>query len=428
MALGGGTFTMQNKVLPGAYFNFISKLTASAMLGDRGVVGVGLDLDWGEDDKVIDVSLADFQKYSQSIFGYSYDSEKLWALRELFCYATKLHVYKLTSGGEKASNDFAKAKYSGVRGNDLKVVISSNVDNISAFDVTLYLATKKVDSQTVRTSSELTDNSYVEWNKTSELTATAGTPLTGGTNGTSDADAHQTFLNKLESYTDTNTIAYAGENDAIKKLYVAYAKRMRDEVGIKMQAVVYNCKADDFSTINVKNSAALVYWVAGVEAGMAVNKSADNLTYNGELDVNTDYTQDELKASISVGEFVLHKVDDEVRVLLDINSYTSVTDEQGELFQDNQTIRIIDSMATSIASVFFTKYTGKVPNKKTGRASLWGDTVKVFKELNKLGAIEDFDVKDITVEQGETKKSVVVTAAVVTVGAMNKLYMTTTLS
>ena len=30
MALGGGTFTVQNKVLPGAYINFVSLATATA--------------------------------------------------------------------------------------------------------------------------------------------------------------------------------------------------------------------------------------------------------------------------------------------------------------------------------------------------------------------------------------------------------------
>lgn len=428
MALGGGTFITQNKKMPGAYFNFISRLTASGTIGARGVVGVALDLNWGEDDKMIDISLADFQKYSQSIFGYSYDSEELLPLRELFCHAKSLHVYKLTSGGEKASNDYAKAKCSGTRGNDLKVVISSNVDNTSAFDVTLYLGTKKVDKQTVTSAADLIDNTYVEWVKSSTLKATAGTPLSGGTNGTSDVDAHQTFLDKLESYTDTNAIAYAGDNEAIKKLYKAYAERMRDEVGIKMQAVVFNYKADSFSVVNVKNSANLVYWVAGVIAGTAVNKSADNLTYDGELDVTADYKQSELETCIENGEFVLHKVDNEIRVLSDINSYVSVTDEQGELFQDNQTIRIIDSIATSIAYVFNTKYFGKVTNLKSGRTSLWSDIVKVFKDLKKMGAIDEFDAKEIVVEQGETKKSVLVTAAVTTAGAMNKLYMTTTLS
>lgn len=428
MALGGGTFITQNKVLPGAYFSFISKLTASATLGTRGVVGVALDLDWGEDDKVIDVSLTDFQKYSQSIFGYSYDHEKLWQVRELFCHATKLHIYKLTSGGDKAANVYAKAKCGGVRGNDLKVVISTNVDNENMFDVTLYLGTKKVDAQTVSKASELVDNAYVEWIKSANLTATAGTPLSGGTNGTSDADGHQAFLDKLESYTDTNTIAYAGENDAIKKLYKAYAERMRNEVGVKMQAVVYNLKADSYSAVNVKNSADIVFWVAGVVAGTAVNKSADNMVYDGELEVNTDYKQSELKECIKNGEFVLHKVNNDVCVLMDINSFTSFTEEEGDLFQTNQTIRVIDEIATSIATVFYGKYAGKIPNNKAGRTSLWNDIVKVFEKLNEIGAIEDFIDKTVVVEQGDTKKSVVVEAEIIVVNAMTHLYMTTTLS
>ncbi|MFR7450132.1 MAG: hypothetical protein ACLUT5_12655 [Butyricicoccus sp.] len=36
MALGGGMYTVQNKVLPGAYINFVSAARASAALGDRG--------------------------------------------------------------------------------------------------------------------------------------------------------------------------------------------------------------------------------------------------------------------------------------------------------------------------------------------------------------------------------------------------------
>ena len=37
MALGGGTFTNQNKVLPGSYINFVSLAKASAAVSDRGI-------------------------------------------------------------------------------------------------------------------------------------------------------------------------------------------------------------------------------------------------------------------------------------------------------------------------------------------------------------------------------------------------------
>ena len=43
--LGGGTFTSQNKKLPGAYINFASAQKASSTIGERGVAAMALELD-----------------------------------------------------------------------------------------------------------------------------------------------------------------------------------------------------------------------------------------------------------------------------------------------------------------------------------------------------------------------------------------------
>ena len=423
--LGGGTYVTQNKVLPGAYFQFISKAAASGSLADRGVVAMALDLDWGTDDKIITVTAGDFQKNCLNIFGYDYASDKLVALREVFLHARTLHLYKLTSGGTKAANAYATAVCGGVRGNDLKVVIKADVDEPTKFVVSLYLGATKVDEQTVSSASELKANDFVEWKTDATLTVTAGEALSGGTNGTSDATAHQTFLNKVEAYPDVNAIGYNGTDDTTTALYVAFAKRMRDEVGIKMQAVVHNHAGDSIACVNVKNQANLVPWVLGVVAGTPVNRSATNLLYDGELVVNAEYTQKELEACIKGGEFVLHQIGSEIHVLEDINSMVTITDEQGEVFKDNQTVRVIDGIATSIAKVFADKFIGKVPNNESGRVSLWSDIVKIHQELADIQAIEDFDAGDIVVAQGEAKKSVVVNSAVTVVNTMTKLYMKT---
>lgn len=423
--LGGGTFVTQNKGLPGAYFSFISKATATAELSDRGVVAMAFDLDWGVDGAIFDVEASEFQKNSLKIFGYDYTSDKMKYIRELFLHATTLHVYKLTSGGTKASNTYATAAYTGVRGNDLKVVIQADVDDESRFVVSLYMGTTKVDEQTVATAAELVANDFVTWKNDAELAINAGTALTGGENGTSDATAHQKFLDKIEAYPDVNAIGYIGTEDTIKSLYVAFAKRMRDEVGIKLQAVVFNSAADSIAAVNVKNQVELVPWVTGVIAGTAVNKSATNMLYDGEYAVNTSYTQKQLEAAIKAGEFVLHQVGSEVHVLEDVNSMVTTTDEQGEVFKDNQTVRVIDSIATSIASIFAAKYIGKVPNNESGRISLWSDIVKIYQNLADIQAIEDFESGDIVVTQGESKKSVAVDSAITVVNTMTKLYMKT---
>ena len=115
MALGGGTFIAQNKVLPGAYINFISVSKATATLSDRGFAAMGLELDWGQDGKIFEVTQGDFQKDSMKIFGYSYADDKLKGIREMMSKLTTLYAYKLTSGGQKATNKFATAKCCGVR-------------------------------------------------------------------------------------------------------------------------------------------------------------------------------------------------------------------------------------------------------------------------------------------------------------------------
>lgn len=70
MALGGGTFVLQNKKLPGAYINFVSAASANPALADRGIATMPLELDWGVDGDVFEVTNGDFQKNSREIFGY----------------------------------------------------------------------------------------------------------------------------------------------------------------------------------------------------------------------------------------------------------------------------------------------------------------------------------------------------------------------
>lgn len=434
MALGGGTFTSQNKELPGAYINFVSAASASAALSDRGIATMPLELDWGIEGEVFEVTNEDFQKDSLKLFGYAFDSPKLLGLSDLFMGAKTLYAYRLNSGGGKAENTFAQAKYGGERGNDLIIVIQNNADNKSSYDVITYFGTVKVDTQTVAKAAELTANDYVTF-KDTELEVTAGMPLTGGTNGLVDGTAHQNYLNKIESYT-YNTMGVVVTDDTTKKLYAAFNRRMRDELGIKSQLVVYNYAADYMGVINVKNEvtdtgwseASLVYWVTGAESGCEVNKSCQNKKYDGGFTVNTDYTQNDLKQAIKAGEFTLHKVNGIIRVLEDINSMVTTSDTCGDVFKDNQTIRVIDQLGNDDAVLFNTKYLGVVPNNASGRMSLWSDLVKLRTQLQEMGAIEGFTDSDVTVTQGSTKKSVVVNSAITVVNAMSKLYMTVTVS
>lgn len=431
--LGGGTFTTQNKVLPGAYINFVSTATASANLSDRGIATMPLELDWGVEGAVFEVTSEDFMKNSLKIFGYPYDHEKLKGLRDLFRNIHTLYAYRL-NGGEKATNAFATAKYGGIRGNDIKIVIQKNVDDETLFDVQTVIDNTVVDAQTVSSSSELVENDFVTW-KGETLEIELGLSLQSARSSLADGSAHQAYLDKIESY-PFNVMGVVTAEDSIKDLYAAFTKRMREEVGAKFQTVLYNKAADYEGVINVKNKvtdegwdeSSLVHWVTGVAAGCAINKSNLNKAYDGEFTVDVDYTQTQLSKAIQSGEFVLHKVGSDIRVLEDINSLVTTSDTKGDIFKDNQTIRVIDQIANDIAVLFNTKYLGTVPNDASGRVSLWADIVKHHEQMQDIRAIENFSDKDVTVSQGDTKKAVVVNDAVTVVNAMAKLYMTVTVS
>ena len=260
--------------------------------------------------------------------------------------------------------------------------------------------------------------------------------MTGGGNGEVSGKDHQDYLDKAESFS-FNTMGAALTDDTTKSLYAAYNKRLRDEMGVKFQLVLYDyVKADFMGIISVNNKpldegwseASLVYWVTGASAGCAVNKSNQNRKYDGDFTVETPHTQNQLKAAIKAGKFTFHKVGTDVRVLEDINTMVTTSDTMGDIFKDNQTIRVIDQIGNDIAVLFNTKYLGVVPNDAPGRISLWSDIVKHHEQLQDIRAIENFSDADVKVDQGDTKKSVVVTDLVTVVNAMGKLYMTVTVA
>ena len=790
MALGGGVFTTQNKKLAGAYINFVSSQRASLSMGDRGVCAFPMDLNWGPDSSVITLSNEDFIYNSQKILGYDYNHDYCAPLREAFQNARLVYIYRLNSNTVKAANEFCTAKYGGTRGNDIKTVISANVDNPVLFDVKTLLDNVVLDEQKgFSNTNELKANDLVDFKQGVALKLTAGTPLEGGSNGegikasckyaeaktagpdgnnlsiavkqgepltqseakkatckygeavtagaagnslkivieagtpyeqtpakaatckhatakqagaagnnlsinitagtphetqaavaatskyadakvagadgnkykvvitgstgawvvkvndgesdvftkdayapasdtivptdlendyvtfkavaltaeevqlsggsdavttetytvttmngTDEVDKQENILNKDalldnefvtflkvdalavesvnlaggadavmgETYTVTtlndtqeiskqenlkskdelqdneyvtftkvadltvesvnftggadaviiprfnvetklsgevkdtqenlqsaaelldnqwvtfvktadlelgeetlkdgaeningaswqtalsalegysfNTLGIASNDEKIKALAAAFTKRMRDEVGVKFQTVVFNYPADDKGVINLvnglvnaPNDPSLVYWTTGAQCACKVYASLTNSTYNGSLNVDTSRNQTQLEQCIDNGEFVLHKVGDEVRVLTDINSKVTVDADEGEDFKSNQTIRVLDQIGNDIAVLFNDRFLGKVPNDDAGRISFWNEVVKHHQELLRLRAIENFLPEDVTVAKGDDKKSIIVNDSVTPTNALEKLYMT----
>ena len=100
MALGGGTFTSQNKPLPGTYVNVISKILNTYELSQRGSVGMlfaGKSTVGFPVDTVKKILAEEFENKAEELFGVKASDVSLQPIREVFKHATVVYVYKVDS-------------------------------------------------------------------------------------------------------------------------------------------------------------------------------------------------------------------------------------------------------------------------------------------------------------------------------------------
>lgn len=441
MPIGGGTFTVQNKILPGAYINFVS-LGSVVQMGARGVAALPLELNWGPEGKVFSIYSEDFNKTALNVLGYDPTAPDILLVREAMKRARTVMIYRVNSGGTKASATVGgmtvTAACGGTRGNAISVAILANPDNALNVDVVTYLDGMVMDSQTVAKdsgSAGLKANDFVTFGSASSLTAAVATPLTGGANGTVNGAAHTAALNafEVESF---NVIGYPGDDEDTKSLYAAFVKRLRDDEGKKIVGVLYNYAGDNIGLINVKNGVVLtngttvtgeqaVAWVAGASAGAEINQSLTNDAYDDAVDVDIKYTKSQFESAIQAGEFVFYADNGKARVLTDINSLTTIGGGVTQDWTSNRVIRVLDGWANDVARIFGDSYIGKVTNSDTGRQLFKADLVSLALQYQEIDAISDFVSEDIVIQQGAGKRDVAVDSALKPNDSMEKLYMTT---
>lgn len=483
---GGGKFVVQNKILPGAFYRFLSASKDSIAISDRGNGAVGLELNWGASGRFVKVESADFQSNSEKIFGYAYMADENLPMREFFKKGKTLYFYRLNGEGARAHSPFGTALYAGTRGNDIKVVVVENTD--LSFTVETYLGTRKKDSQTVANFAALVPNDFIgAWSpnvyvdalvtdegalkiiasgtpaageillatasslyvgtrtlaadlyvKASDLVETAGTLLSGGTNSVVDGAAHQSLLDAAETV-PFHAIACNSLDSTTIGLYTAWIKRMTDEVGRLGQLIVYDIGSidpDAFNTIVLANKVTSktateyhwgIFWTLGAHAGVSVNKSVQNTKYDGELTLDTDYTQSELEDLIESGKFAFHDVGDgDIRVLADINSFVTLTEEEQGDFKNNQTIRVLYQGLNDIQADFNKNWLGITPNDQDGRDGFKGAVIKYWQSMEKIRAIQNFDPDTVEITAGEEKGTVLSSFAISATNAMFQLYTTMT--
>lgn len=445
--MAGGTWTAQNKIRPGVYIRFQSKQEFGFTIGSRGTVAICEPLSWGPVGVLTEIRAGEDPT---PYIGYPMTAPQAKFLQQIFLGsnrtdgASRVLLYRPTgTSSAQASAEIAPltvtAKYPGARGNDITIVVEADPDNEDSFFVDTVVDGTIVDRQAAETADTLTANDWVTFSGTGALTANAGTPLTSGADGTVAATAYSTFLTALEPYR-FDILIYDGSDAATLSAMSSFVQRMCEDNGQYCQLVAsFTTGPDSKYDIDVQTGAVLnggttltkqqmCWWVGGVEAGAQVNESLTYAVHPEAVAPSPVMTGAQIETALQSGQLVLSADFDVVHIEQDINSLTTFTLDNGEVFHKNRTMRVCNAIANDIYQQFSTNYLGVINNNDIGRGLFKQAVVKYLNDLQAQQAIQNFTADDVEVLPGDDIDSIVVNLAIQVVDSIEKIYMTVTVS
>ena len=435
--MAGGTFTVQDKVRPGAYINIKGVAKPKGTVGTRGIVTIPMALEWGETDKLIKIDSVKFMegKYLEELGLYGHE-EDATMIREALRHSHTLWLYRVDTEAIKATTTLgtltATARYGGKVGNRLSIIVKELED--SKYEVITVLGNTTVDNQIVSTIEDLVSNSFIVFSGTGELTANAGKSLEGGTSGTVTTDNYSKYLSliKIKKF---NTMGVYTTEDTVKQKLVQYIDTLRNTKGKKVQLVIndYN-KADNEAIISVSqgyktdteevNVEGFVGYYAGLTAGTSVNKSNTGHIIPGAVEIINYIDDDDIEDALKEGKLVLSYTEDEkVQIEQDINTLVTFTGDKTQPFSKNRVIRCLDDIANQSKSIWEAEFKGKMDNEPEGRNTYKSRMLSYLKSLETIKAIKSVSPEDFLVEKGEEKDAVTVEVNIHTIDSAEKLYM-----
>lgn len=438
----GGTWTSQNKVRPGVYIRFTSTQGLGLTVGERGVVAICEPMSWGP---VGSVQTVEAGADTTPFCGYDITSPNARFLQQIFlgtnrtAGASKVLLYRPSASGSAQAKATAgaltaTALYPGVRGNAISIVITEEADE-ETFTVTTVVDGSAVDEQTgIAAVSDLEPNAWVSWSGTGAVTATAGTDLSGGSDGTVETAAYSAFLDVIEPY-QFDILIYDGGDATVQVAMTSFVQRMNEENGQYCQLVAANLtNPDSRYVVNVMSPVTLsdgteltaqqvCWWVGGAEAGAMYNESLTNATYPNAVST-TMMTNAQYIAALNAGQMVLSADNGRVYVEQDINSLVTYTTDITEVYRYNRTMRLANTIANDLYRQFSANYPGVVDNNAQGRSMFQAAVVGYLLDIQANNGIQNFTAEDVTVEPGEAINAIVVNFSVQPVGSVEKVYIT----
>lgn len=440
--MSGGTWTSQNKVLPGVYIRFKTGRALGLTVGERGVVTICEPMSWGPVGVVNTVTLTTDMT---PITGYDITAPQNQFLQEMFkgtnrtSAPTTILLYRPTASGSAQATATtgvltATALYPGARGNDITIAITELTEPESTFTVSTIVDGAIVDQQTAAQVSDLVANAWVSWSGTGALTATTGTALTGGLDGTVQAAAYSTYLSAIEPY-KFDIMVYDGNDSTVQTALLAFIERVNENNGQYCQLVAAELtNPNSRYVINVNSPATLsdgteltpeqvCWWVGGAQAGAMYNQSLTYAQYPGAVST-VMWTVEEYANQIQAGNFVLFAEDGVVKVKQDIDSLVTYTEDIGQVYSKNRVMRLCNTIANDIFQQFSANFIGVVNNNEAGRARFQTAIVGYLQQIQDNQGIQNFTPEDVEVLPGSAIDAIVVNVAIQAVDSVEKIYMT----
>lgn len=447
--MAGGTFQSQNKIRPGAYIKFQGVPSQDNIVGSRGVVTMAAPMGWGPEGQLIKVTVNDLSNNNlEKIIGCNIYNEKAKLVKAALENAHTLLLYRGDKGGVKATatlsvgesiNLTVTAKYAGTIGNTISVGVKQSFSN--GYNVVTFLGSTQKDSQIVSKIEDLVSNDYVDFSGTGTISKEAvNTLLTNGTDGTFTTQNYTEYLAILKNTEFDTLAAYSFEEEEIfnGEDIKTFIQEMRDQRGIKCQAVINNFAAANYegiiSTYNQGvryadgselSGEEFVVWAAGATAGADITESNTYKVVENAVEITGDVIEDDIETLITQGYFIISKRrDGAVVVEKDINTLVTLGDNVTEAYKENKVIRLLDAIANHVANDFEQNYIGKVTSDSSGLALFKASIITYLTSLQTSGAIINFNSStDVMVEAGEQPDSFYSEIYIQPTYSVNKLYM-----
>ena len=368
----GGTWTVQNKVRPGAYINFVSVPRAIGTLGNRGTVAVGMPMTWGPQGALIHLTGEDLLNGASlaKVGVLITDTEESLPYRVALAGCFNALLFRTDVGGTKATATIAEgtlsvsAKYAGTTGNKITVVSLKDKPAVGSFTIQVLVNRVLRESFVVSSITELEDieSAFVDFEVLTEdadIPETAGTSLVGGTNGEVNKEQYTTFWNLLDTK-NFQCLAMYGTDVTVAPLIKSRVELWREKRGKKVQAVVYNYVEANYEGIisvdqGFKTSTETVdtglfpVWVASMTAGAQVNQSLTAAVVEDSVEIINPVMEDQIEDALATGRFLLsYRQDGVVCVEKDINTLHTFTVDKNYAFSKNRAVLAAGNFGSSL--------------------------------------------------------------------------------